>query len=273
MTAAMTNIKIIQFLFIILTPTLSYGQKEVLQFGLNSGVNISYFDDNYLQANSFLGYSIGAKLRLTPKGKEDSKSRIYHFESGINYIKEGYAYTIDKQRMSLSQRQVEIPFYFIGKFSKKVLPQQMIQKKISLGVKVGGIMSFQKQYNLTRTFFANNQIINEQITQKPLNIFLVSRFGLEREFVNVILGTGITAHASCLTSTEGSLTGNGQMPIWNYKFRSNYFSLDIFVLIKNLSKFKGRKKIISESDDCAHLNIYNDHCFISTTFSRRQFHS
>lgn len=246
----MTNLKKIQFLFIILTPILSYGQKEILTFGLNSGVNISYFDDKYSQTNLFLGYSIGAKLRLTPKVKKNLKSRIYYFESGINYIKEGYAYTIDKQRMSLSQRQVEIPFYFIGKVSKKVLPQQMIQKKISVVAKVGAVMSFQRQYKLMRTFSANNQIINEQITQKPLNIFLVGGLGLEREFDNVILGTGITAHASCLISTEGSLTSNVQIPIWNYKYRSNYFSLDIFVLIKNLNKLKRHKKTISESDDC-----------------------
>lgn len=247
----MTSLKKIQFLFIILTPVLSYGQKEILTFGLNSGGNISYFDNKYSQTNLFLGYSIGAKLRLTPKVKKNLKSRIYYFESGINYIKEGYAYTIDKQRMSLSQRQVEIPFYFIGKVSKKVLPQQMVQKKISVVAKFGAVMSFQRQYKLMRTFSANNQIINEQITQKPLNIFLVGGLGLEREFDNVILGTGITAHASCLTSTEGSLTSNVQIPIWNYKYRSNYFSLDIFVLIKNLSKLKGHKKTMSESDDCA----------------------
>jgi hypothetical protein len=247
----MTNLKKIQFLFIILTPVLSYGQKEILMFGLNSGVNISYFDNKYSQTNLFMGYSIGAKLRLTPKVKKDLKLRIYHFESGINYIKQGYAYTIDKQRMSLSQRQVEIPLYFIGKVSKKVLPQQMVQKKISVVAKLGAVMSFQRQYKLMRTFSANNQMINEQIIQKPLNIFLVGGLGLEREFDKVILGTGITAHASCLISTEGSLTSNVQIPIWNYKYRSNYFSLDIFVLIKNLSKLKRHKKIMSESDGCA----------------------
>ncbi|MEO6301585.1 MAG: hypothetical protein ABIP51_00305 [Bacteroidia bacterium] len=247
----MTNLKKIQFLFIIVTPVLSYGQKEILTFGLNSGVNISYFDDKYSQTNLFLGYSIGAKLRITPKLKKNLKSRIYYFESGINYIKQGYAYTIDKQRMSLRQRQVEIPFYFIGKVSKKVLSQQMIKKKISVVVKVGAVASFQRQYKLMRTFSANNQIINEQITQKPLNIFGVGGLGLEREFDNVILGIGVTAHASFLTSTEGSLTSNVQIPIWNYKYRSNYFSLDIFFLIKNWSKLKRHTKTISESDDCA----------------------
>lgn len=247
----MTNLKKIQFLFIILTPVLSYGQSKILTFGLNSGVNISYFDDKYSQTNSFLGYSIGAKLRLAPIVQKNLKSRIYYFESGINYIKEGYAYTIDKQRMSLSQRQIEIPFYFNGKVSTKVLPQQMIKKKISVVAKVGAVMSFQRQYKLMRTFSANNQLINELITQKPLNIFGVGGLGLEKEFDNVILGIGITAHASCLTSTEGSLTSNVQIPIWNYKYRSNYFSLDIFFLIKNLNKLKRHKKTISESDGCA----------------------
>ena len=247
----MTTLKKIEFLFIILTPVLSYGQNELLMFGLNSGLNISSFDDKYSQTNLFLGYSIGAKLRVTPKIEKNLKSRIYYFESGINYIKEGYAYTIDKQKMSLSQKQVEIPFYFIGKVSKKVLPQQMIKKKISVVARVGTVMSFQRQYTLMRTFSANNKIINEQITQKPLNIFGVGGLGVEREFENVIVGTGITVHASFLTSTEGSLTSNVQIPIWNYKYRCNYFSLDIFVLVKNLSKLKRHKKTISEFDTCA----------------------
>src|SRR5690606_9473303 len=152
------------------------------------------------------------------------------------YIKDGYAYTIDKQRRSLSQRHVEIPIYFIGKVSKNVWPQQMIQKKLSLVAKVGAVMSLQRQYRLMRTSSANSQTIHEQRTKNPLSIFLVGGLGVEREFDNVILGTGITAHASCLISTEGSLTSNVQIPIWNYKYRSNYFSLDIFVLIKNLNK-------------------------------------
>jgi hypothetical protein len=104
----MTRLNEIQLLFIILVPVLSYGQKEKLTLGLNSGVNISYLDDYYSKGNLFWGYSIGAKARLNPQtslGMKNSHSLKWYIETGINYIYQGYTYTIYKQTISLTQRQ------------------------------------------------------------------------------------------------------------------------------------------------------------------------
>lgn len=244
--------RLLKTLLIIIISVKCYGQKEKLTFGINSGINISFFDDSYLQTNTFLGYSIGVKTRLNLHnswGMKNMNEAAWYFESGINYLYHGYSYTIGKQELGLTQRQVEIPLYLIGRVSKKRLPRQMTKKKISLVGKFGSVISIQRQYNSSRTFSIGNEMINEQIVQKAFNLYLAGGLGFEREMDKIIIGTGITIHSGLISSTKGILNNKTQGQYWNYTFRGNYLSVDIFIIIKDLENFKRQKKALT--DPCA----------------------
>lgn len=231
-------------------PLTVFGQKEKLTFGLNSGINISIFDANYLQTNSFLGYSIGAKARLNLEsvwGMKNMNSANWYIESGVNYIYNGYDYTFDNQSFIHPQKQIEIPFYLIGRASKKRLPRKMTKKNISLVGKFGTILSFQRYNNSNKTYSTENWIINDQIKQNWFNIYLAGGIGFERELNKIIIGTGITLHNGFLSSSSGTLTDYSKGKNWNYKYRGNYLSLDIFIILKD---FKGLRKEKKSTDEC-----------------------
>jgi hypothetical protein len=220
----------------------SFPQKEKFTFGANGGFNRSFFNDNAVDAKPYNGYSYGLKIRLNLRsgGSDDPHSINWYFESGINYIHQGYTLIYFDHSFAYSLQQLEVPLFMTGRIAEKKLPRKMAKKNFALYTKFGAVPSFQKSTYLSEIFTNETMTLTSEVTQNPFNIYLAGGVGMEKEFNTLIIGAGLSIHSGLINTTQGTLLNFPENRKIDYGYHGNYFSFDLFIMIKQ--RWKNPKK-------------------------------